>query len=72
MAPLRRREASREADVPAPPAPPPPRRPIAEPSPAARAALLQSASGYHVTFPETKPPSPLDDVVAYTSKQLRR
>jgi hypothetical protein len=68
MPPLRRpgaTQAASEADVPPP-------RPIAGSSPAATAALLESTSGYHVIFPDAKPPTPLDDVSAYASKQLRR
>ena len=68
MPPLRRpgaAHAASEADF-------PPVRPVAESNAAAAAALLQSPSGYHVAFPDTRPPSPLDDLSAYASKQLRR
>ena len=46
--------------------------PSAGSSPAARAALLESPTGYHVAFSEARTPKPLDDITAYAAKQLRR
>jgi hypothetical protein len=62
-------QAASESDVPSPP-----RRQPAASTPAARAALLESPSGYHVAFrgDDERGPSALDEFRAVAAKRARR